>query len=216
MMHPSYRALRGLAVIALFIVLSGGPGFGADVEFRWAIMANFDKGMESLDFSKSPEVYSGTGLQIYLEHLDNCYIYLFLLDSSNALSPLYPPAKGYYSYGFPRGPIFIPPGIESFAFVPPPGIETFYLIGSDERQFQLESLTEKYLENPSYAGQHKLLLTQITDMIEGEEERSKAAEDWEEVERKIKTDAGIKKTTFRAVEVDISKFYGRTLRIDHK
>ena len=210
------RVFRGLVVIALYITLSGTHGFAADVEFRWAIMADFEKGMETLDFSKSPEVYSGTGLQIYLEHLNNSHIYLFLLDSSNVLTPLYPPAEGYYNYGFPRGPIFIPPGEESFAFVPPPGIETFYLLATVERQFQLERLTKEYLKNPGYAGQHKLLLTQIQDMLEGKEKRSKSAEDWEKVERKIKTDAGIKKTTFRAVEVDVSNFYGRALRIDHK
>jgi hypothetical protein len=209
---------RGSATLFLLLILclSGGPAYAVDVEFRWAILADFDKGMEPLDFSTTPEVYSGTGLQIYLEHLENCHIYLFLLDSSENLTPLYPPVEGYYNYGFPRGPIFIPEGEQSFAFVPPPGIETFYLIASVDRQFQLERLTEDFLKNPGYPGQQKLLLTQISDMLEGQEKRSRSAEDWEEVERKIKTADGIKKTIFKALEVDISNFYGRSLRIDHK
>ena len=214
-MRISYRGAVGLFL--LVCVLFPCPRVHAiDVEFRWAILADFGKGMEPLDFSGTPTVYSGTALQIYLEHLENCHVYLFLLDSSDNLTPLYPPAEGYYNYGFPRGPIFIPPDQQSFAFVPPPGIETFYLLASVDRLFQLERLTQEFLKNPGYPGQQKLLLTQISDMLEGQEKRSRGAEDLEKVERKIKTDDGIKKSTFKAVEVDISDFYGRALRIDHK
>ena len=107
---------------------STATAHAGDVGFRWAILADSGDGMRPLDFSGSPPiVFSGTGLQIYLEHLDNCHIYLYLLDSQDELTPLYPAEKGYYNYGFPRGPKFIPPGDQSFAFVPPPGNETFFL-----------------------------------------------------------------------------------------
>ena len=125
-----FRRSANLIIIALLTLgLFGSKVYGADVEFRWAILAESEGRMQGLDFSGVPPVvHSGTALQIYLEHIENCHIYLFLLDSSDLLTPLYPTASGYYNYGFPRGPKFIPPGDESFAFVPPAGIETFYLI----------------------------------------------------------------------------------------
>jgi hypothetical protein len=67
----------------------------ADVSFRWSVLADSTEGMQGLDFSGSPIVFSGTGLQIYIEHLKNCHIYLFLLDSGQNLTPLYPAENGY-------------------------------------------------------------------------------------------------------------------------
>lgn len=210
------KSAAHLAATVLLVILFSGRGHAEDVEFRWAILAGTDQGMQGLDFSGTPIVHSGTALQIFLEHMENCHIYLFLLDSSNVLTPLYPTASGYYNYGFPRGPKFIPPGEESFAFVPPAGIETFYLIASVDRQIQLEKLTEKFLENPNYEGQQKLLITEIEDRLAGQEKRSREADDRELVEVKIKTAEGIKKKSFYAAEVDISDFYGRKLLIDHQ
>jgi hypothetical protein len=205
-----------VTVLAILMISYGHPGFGADVSFRWAILADFGDGMQGLDFSESPAVRSGTALQIYLEHLENCHIYLFLLDSNDELTPLYPVDKGYYNYGFPRGPKFIPPGSQSFTFVPPPGIETFYLIGSAERLLQIERLTEEFLQNPGHLGQQKLLLDEIESMMDGKEKKSERSEDKETVEKKVRTDQGITKTTFQAVEVDIADFYGRKLLLNHQ
>ncbi len=194
----------------------GLSAFGNDVELRWAILAEGENGMQGLDFSTMPVVHSGMALQIYLEHINNCHIYLYLLDSSNVLTPLYPTAKGYYNYGFPRGPKFIPPGNETFAFVPPAGIETFYLIASVERQFQLEKLTEDFVNNSNSPGMQKLLLTQIEDMLKGQLKPSQAADNREEFEVKVRVGDTIIKKEFTGVSVDISDFYGRKLEIDHR
>jgi hypothetical protein len=212
------RRALGLFIIAVLSSgLYGSNVYATDVEFQWSILAETKDGsMEGLDFSDMPVVHSGTALQIYLEHIENCHIYLYLLDSSNLLTPLYPTAPGYYNYGFPRGPKFIPPGDDSFAFVPPAGIETFYLIASVERQFQLEKLTEEFIKNIESPGMQKLLLTQIEDMLIGQLKRSKSADDREKIEVKVKTADGIKKKKFSGVEVDIADFYGRKLLIDHR
>ena len=189
----------------------------ADVNFRWAIFADSGDGMQPLDFTGSPPiVFSGTGLQIYLEHLENCHIYLYLLDSQDELTPLYPDEKGYYNYGFPRGPKFIPPGDQSFAFVPPAGTETFLLIASEERLFQIERLTEEFQNHSDSIGQQKLLIGEIEAMIAEREKKSRASEDIKEVVRKTRTSKGIEKKLFKAVEVDISKSYGRRILIDHQ
>lgn len=225
MIAKSHRRPAGLVLAVLvtvgltagFWVRDGLSAFGNDVEFRWSILAETEVGMRGLDFSDSmPVVHSGTALQIYLEHIDNCHIYLFLLDSSDILTPIYPAASGYYNYGFPRGPQFIPQGDERFSFVPPPGIETFYLIASIERQFQLEKLTEEFQRNSNSAGQQRLLLTQIEDMLKDEMKRSEAADDREKFEVKVKTAEGIKTKQFLGTDVNIDDFYGRILRIDHR
>lgn len=188
----------------------------AKVNFRWAVLADSSEGMRPLDFTGSPVVFSGTALQIYLEHLDNCYIYLYLLDFGDNLTPLYPAKSSDYDYGFPRGPKLIPPGEQSFTFVPPTGIETLLLIGSAQRLFQLEKLTEEFNRSPDQMGQQKLLLDLIGELIDSKEKLSRAAEDQEKVTVKYKTAGGIQERRFKATEVNISDLYGRRLLIDHR
>lgn len=212
--------LKGLArgfLLLLLVFCFANQGHAKDVTFRWAILSDSGEGMKPLDFSGSPPiVFSGTGLQIYLEHLGNCHIYFYLLDSQDELTPLYPTEKGYYNYGFPRGPKFIPPGDQSFAFVPPAGTETFFLIASEERLFQIEKLTEEFQKHSDSIGQQKLLISEIETIISDREKKSRASEDIEDVERKIRTSTGIETNTFKAVEVDISDSYGRKILIDHQ
>ncbi len=208
-----------ICLIAVSVFAIGGvtAGYGADVSFRWAILADSGDGMQPLDFYGSPPiVFSGTGLQIYIEHLENCHIYFYLLDSQDQLTPLYPSEKGYYNYGFPRGPIFIPPGDQSFAFVPPAGNETFLLIASKDRLFQIEKLTEEFQNHSDSIGQQKLLIREIEALIGDREKKSRASEDIEDAIRKVRTSKGIETKTFKAVEVNISASYGRKIVIDHQ
>lgn len=207
--------------IGLLVLLSlpcaGSSLYAAKVSMRWAVLADSSEGgMRALDFVGSPVVFSGTALQVYIEHLNNCHIYLYLLDSGDNLTPLYPDKSGFYDYGFPRGPKLIPPADRSFTFVPPAGIETILLIGSQERLFQLEKLTQQFNENPDQMGQQKLLLSEIDTLLDSQEERSRKAEDIEKVTIKYKTAEGIQERRLEAVEVNISDFYGRRLRIDHR
>lgn len=200
----------------LLFVLSAAPVYADDVEFQWAILADSNEGMRPLDFTGSPIVFSGTALQLYFEHLNNCHIYMYLLDSRDDLTPLYPPESGYYDYGFPRGPKLVPPGDQSFTFVPPAGIEQLLIIASVERLFQLEELTETFVKNPGRLEQQKLLLDRINELIDDAEQKSKKAERKEKVVIKYKTDKGIQERKFVATEVDTKAFYGRKLSIDHR
>ena len=207
---------KPLSWVFSLIILTSTAAHGADVSFRWAILADKGKGMQPLDFSGTPIVHSGTALQIYIEHESNCHIYMFLLDSSNELTPLYPAEPGYYNYGFTRGPRFIPPGDQSFSFVPPAGMETIYLIASEERLFQVERLTQEFTEHSNYMGQQKLLLSEIETFIRDIEKKSRSREGREKVTKKTRTAEGIKKSEFIATEVDASDAYGRKLLIDHR
>jgi len=206
-----------LAALLVFVGISTSrTASAADVSFRWAILADSTEGMRALDFTGSPIVFSGTALQLYIEHLNNCHVYLFLLDSSEQLTPLYPPQKGYYDYGFPRGPKLVPPGSQSFTFVPPPGKETLLLVASAERLFQLEELTDIFNNDPSQRGQQNLLIDRVEQLIEGREKKSRAAEDIETVTIKYNDDGAIRERRFEAVEVNINDVYGRKLIIDHR
>ena len=205
-----------LAAVLLSIFCMTTTSFAEKVSFRWAILADSTEGMRPLDFTGSPIVFSGTALQLYIEHLNNCHVYLFLLDSSENLTPIYPPQKGYYDYGFPRGPKLVPPGDQSFTFVPPPGIETLLLVASAERLFQLEELTEIFNENPDQLGQQQLLLQEIEDMLAEDDSESRAAEKLEKVRVKYNSADVIKEKKFKATKVKKSDFYGRKLLIDHR
>ncbi len=215
-MIKSWITLSLSALVVFVGISTSRTAAAADVSFRWAILADSTEGMRALDFSGSPIVFSGTALQLYIEHLNNCHIYLFLLDSSEQLTPLYPPQKGYYDYGFPRGPKLVPPGSQSFTFVPPPGKETLLLVASAERLFQLEELTDIFNNDPSQRGQQKLLIDRIEQLIEGREKKSRAAEDIETVTIKYNDGGTIRERRFEAVEVNINDVYGRKLIIDHR
>ena len=198
------------------ILCTAATSFAEKISFRWAILADSTEGMRALDFSGSPIVFSGTALQLYIEHLNNCHVYLFLLDSSDNLTPIYPPQKGYYDYGFPRGPKLVPPGDQSFTFVPPPGIETLLLVASADRLFQLEELTDTFNENPGQLGQQLLLLQEIEDMLTADGSDSQAAERLEQVKVKYSSGGSIKEKKFKAIKVKRTDFYGRKLLIDHR
>ena len=205
----------GVAMLAVLCTLR--PAYAEQVSFRWAILADSTEGMRPLDFTGSPIVFSGTALQLYIEHLNNCHVYLYLLDSSDLLTPIYPPQKAYYDYGFPRGPKLVPPGDQSFTFVPPAGTETLLLIASAQRLFQLEELTDIFNRDPSQTGQQKLLLDRLEDLLQGAKKKdARAAEDLEKVTIKYKSAAGIEERRFQAVEVNAADFYGRKLLIDHR
>lgn len=218
----SRAALRLRSVIVvigftLLLILGADRSVMAErVSFRWAILADSTEGMRALDFAGSPIVFSGTALQLYIEHLNNCHIYLFLLDASENLTSIYPPQKGFYDFGFPRGPKLVPPGDNSFAFVPPPGIETLLLIASTQRLFQLEELTDIFNKDPSQFGQKKLLLTRIEDLFAANENERKASERLEKVTVNYRAVDGIKEKRFKAMRVKGTEFYGRKLLIDHR
>lgn len=203
-------------MIVLGVAAGGKNVSAADVNFRWAILAASTEGMRALDFTGSPIVFSGTALQLYIEHLNNCHVYLYLLDSSNRLTPIYPPQKGYYDYGFPRGPKLVPPGDQSFTFVPPPGNETLLLVSSVDRLFQLEELTDIFNNDPSQLGQQELLIDRVEQLLAGREKSSRSAEDIEKISIKYRGDSGIEERIFEAVEVDARGIYGRRLVIDHR
>ncbi len=207
-----------LVVLAalLFTVSAQSSALAEKLSFRWAILADSTEGMRPLDFTGSPIVFSGTALQLYIEHLNNCHVYLYLLDSSRNLTPIYPPQKGYYDYGFPRGPRLVPPGDQSFTFVPPAGMETMLLLASVDRLFQLEELTEIFNQDPNQIGQQDLLLQEIEDLLKKEGSKAQAAEGLEKVEVKYTTAEGIKEKRFKAIKVKSSDFYGRKLLIDHR
>jgi hypothetical protein len=208
-----------LLIIVLVLCGSSKSSQAADVAFRWAILAEEAGVMQPLDFSSPPVVHSGTPMQFYLEHLDNCYIYLYLLDAGNQVAALFPMTSGYYTYGFPRGQKFFPPGNRTFTFVPPGGMETFILVATVQRPFQLEKLTDELLKNPESRSQQQLLLGEIEAMIGNgkREKRSQKAEDLVSVERRSSSaDGSVTTVSFQAVEVDIGDFYGRKLLIDHR
>lgn len=206
------------AAAAVLVLLAAPHAVQADdIEFRWAILADSTEGMRPLDFTGSPIVFSGTALQLYIEHLNNCHVYLYLLDSGNELTPIYPPEKGYYNYGFPRGPKLVPPGDQSFTFVPPAGTETLLLLATVERQFQLEELTDIFLKNPGWEEQQKLLLARIDELIlKADEKQSKKVEKQRKVTIRYKADNGIQEREFVATKVDKKSSYGRKLLIDHR
>lgn len=197
------------------------------VEFKWALVARIDpEGRNKLvniakdaltkDFKLN--VVPGDKIGVYIEPVENAYIYLYLLDSRKNLELIFPTSmnKNTIESEFtPRKATYIPGKYEWFTFDENRGTETFYLIASKNRLTKLEELTNSYIDadegNKEFAKQN--LLDEFTG---------------------VKKDIAFKTTLERplsyggiirgleidiarlAVEVEAENFYSKTIRVKHE
>ena len=137
-----------LLSIILFI-----SGFAEDIPgnsicFNWAfVYKNLEDEIQSLDFSKQVNYFeSGTRLKIYLEPIQQAYIYLLLYDTNKDLFLLFPEREnGLFSEYTQGASFYIPARTKWFYLKNTGGLEIFYLIVSATRCHKLEQVIEEYL-----------------------------------------------------------------------
>ncbi|MCJ7634816.1 DUF4384 domain-containing protein [Candidatus Bathyarchaeota archaeon] len=100
---------------------------------------------------------------------DQCFLYLFQLQSSGELAKLFPNSKYVpTSNPVPGGPIRIPDGYDWFYLDDTPGTETIYLVASRWRQKTLEMLCAK-LESEDKVEEKRKIIKEILFRLEREE-----------------------------------------------
>ena len=197
------------------------------VEFKWALVARTDpegknkvvniaKDALTKDFKLN--VSPGDKIGVYIEPVENAYVYLYLLDSRKNLELIFPTSMNkstIQSEFTPRKGTYIPGKYEWFTFDENKGTETFYLIASKKRVTRLEELTKNYLD--AVERDKELAMQKLLDEITG-----------------VKKDIAFKTTLERplsyggiirgleidiarlAVEVEAENFYSKTIRVKHE
>lgn len=190
-----------------------------EIKFRWAILLDAETSVTPLDFSSTPVLQNGDMLQLYFHSEKETYLYIFLHDSSNIFTPIFPEPH-YYNYPPPTGEIRIPEGQDRFAISPPGGIETFYLLASDTRLTELEKAMENYYNDPDNIDNQAILFQEVRLLRRSKSKLSQITERGIPVSgtrRNIARTRGREKVEqFEATQVIAEGFYSKLLRLSHE
>ncbi len=190
-----------------------------NIVFNWAILHKEKSGQKkALNLKRKLLLFSGDEFKIFIQPIENVYIYLYLLDTDDNLSLLFPYRiedldDNYvlgHEYYFPQtGWAYMDENI---------GTETFYMLASSERLHTLEVLTSEYGKasgNTKKSVQAKVLaeikstfmrFSSLADLFA--EKPIPKAGTLRSLEKKDPADS--------AVQIKAENFYGKTIRIEHK
>ncbi len=191
-----------------------------EVGFRWAILQDTDTGLTALDFRSPPNLSKNTTIQIFLHPDLGTFLYVFLLDSSNEFTPIFPGEIDYYSTNQAGEKIRVPMGDSRFTIVPPAGQEKFYLIASPARLVKVEKIMNAYFTNPNDSENQAKLYNEIRLLRRKHSKLTQFTEKGIPVSgtvRNLKRTRGPEqKETFTASQVTGNGFYSKVLRVNHE
>ena len=201
--------------ISLLLILFSTSHAEPAVQFSWAVLRDTATGLQPLDFSTTPKLKSGTTLQIYIEQKTGAFIYLYLLDSTNGLTFIFPNDIKYYNSGQPSDQVFrIPPDSARFELMPPDGQEKLYLLASPKRLTKLEELTAMFLKQPGNTGRRADVIKELKLLRRQHSTLRQKTETSVPIAGTIRS-RGVNTGSFEATQVNANGFYSKILRIDH-
>ncbi|MBN2443222.1 MAG: DUF4384 domain-containing protein [Spirochaetales bacterium] len=141
------RLLFIILILIIYTSLAAEETKEGKVCFNWAFVYKDETGfLQSIDFNKQiNNLKPGNRLKIYLEPVQNAYIYVIHYDSNKELFLLFPDRKKelFYDYQSGRG-YYIPEKKIWFYLKNDSGMEFFYLIVSPTRCKDLEKALHEY------------------------------------------------------------------------
>lgn len=191
--------------------------------FHWAFVYKDEAGiLRSIDFKERiNHLKSGNRLKIYLEPVQNAYIYLILYDSKKDIYLLFPDIKnGFFSdYKAGKG-YYVPENKVWFYLKNDGGMEIFYLIVSRTRCHGLEQVIDGYLdllEKPSVSAdildnakqavlEEIRILKKRNSIFQGLKEKPLI------IAGDYRGDELIKKFIYM---IEVANFYAKTIRVAH-
>jgi len=140
------------------------------VSFSWAVfLRSPEEEVKRLDFGGPEHVAAGDLLRIYLRLHQKSMVYLYLYDSMGDLYLVFPPDPTFYKGGFQAWKdYYIPSDRGWFALDESKGVERFFLLASNDRQEDLEELTNKFLvsnHNPELKGKLLALIEKRAEVF---------------------------------------------------
>lgn len=198
-----------------------------DLRFKWSLIVRIDPGgtNEVVNIAKNIvtkktdkiSISAGDKIAMYVEPDESTYVYVYLLDSTNKLIPLFPRSlagnnlENELKLG--KG-TYIPGKYEWFSFDDKRGFESFYLLASPKRLTKLEKLTRNYVETEK---EEDLAKQEVLDEIKG----IKSAVVLETPQEKPVPFGGRVRTleidvADLTVEVKAKGFYSKTIILKHE
>jgi hypothetical protein len=185
--------------------------------FKWAfIIQKNNDDVKVLDFSKKVTLFSGDRLKIFIEPIQNVFIYIYLYDSQKQLSLLFPESFKDFNKHYKSGESYFVPREDWFMLDDNLGIETFYLLASETRLTDLEKLTMEYLNAPKRKKEiFKLnVLSEIKTVKKDFSQFKTVAEKPIPIAGSAR---GINENIEgKACQVEARQFYGKTFRLEHR
>lgn len=216
----TYRYKVLLPTLLILLFLTSLCQAAQQVRFSWALLMDTENGLIPLDFATPPLVSENNTLQLYFHPDKKTYLYVFLLDSSNFFSPVYPDTKKHYDYNPPGSPIRFPAGEDRFTTLPPAGQEKFYLIASPERLTKVEELLEECLDHPDNVDRQARLYQEVRTLRRLHSKLTQYTEKGMPVSgtmRSLNKTRGAKvPDSFEAKHIVANGFYSKILRLDHE
>ncbi|MBN1675594.1 MAG: DUF4384 domain-containing protein [Kiritimatiellae bacterium] len=219
------RRLPIVAVAMLALALTqGGCGKrptgepGAKLRFKWAFLCRDRSGAQRvLDFSGPASVHSGDAVQVFVQPIENAYVYLFLFDSAKKLELVFPPDPDFYAESARMGgEYFVPARDESMVMDADRGLEMFYLLASSKRMTALERLAREYAAAPQNAELKAQLLEQIKAVRVAHSRLTSPAEKGVPIAGSVVTRGADAAPSGQGILVEADGFYSKTLRLNHE
>lgn len=206
-------------IVASFLLIAPNESHAEKIQFNWAVLADSDSGVRALDFSTPQTLKKGSTLQLYLHPDPSTFVYIFLLDSNNSFSPLFPHIARYYDRNQPGSEVRIPAGEDRFTIVPPPGQEKFYIIASPFRLVRIEKIVETFLQNPGDIETQAKLFQEVRHLRRKYSTLTQATEKGmpvSGVRKNLNATRGSTNNTFIATQVEAFGFYSKIIRLNHE
>ncbi len=218
------RYIFQLLFITVFLLIAGAGcsseeenGGGQEMSFKWAIIIADNKGERgTMCITKNTTVFSGDLLSIFIQPIERAYVYLYLVDSNDDLSLLFPARiSDFDDYSF--GEEYRRPAIGGWPIDQHKGTETIFLLASVKRLEKLESLTKAHMFASGRAREaaKAKVIAEIKDVKRDFSGLKEFAEKPTPLLSTMRT-RGVEEETDYAIEVSAKDIYSKTIRLEHK
>lgn len=213
----------GYSLVCVLLFLPTAPVRAADsgtqdqVQLKWALVRLTATGDEEvLPFHREIPLLSGQSIKLYFNSQVEQYLYVFLVDSSEMLTVVYPPIADVGKKTEKRK-FYVPSGNNWFVLDDNTGLETLYVLASGG---PLKKLDELIITHEGKTGRkavklRKKLLSMISSLKKKNSRFAAAAEKPIAIAGTVRG-TGKSDVDEKAKPVSSPTFYSKTIRIDHR
>lgn len=194
-----------------------------EVVFNWAFVKQTRDGeLQMLDSSRVASIEPGEQLKIFLQPVQNAYIYVYLHDAQNELHLLFPRRiEDLHSRNYGNREYYLPEGEDWFVLDEAKGVEKFHLLASHERFPKLEALTKTYLDlkEKAKSSQDAIRIAMQRVLEEITRIRQQHSKLVVLAEKPVSIAGGVRGQNRAieelAIEIRAQEFYSKTFRLEH-
>ena len=213
------------AVLFLLLALTVCSPAGAEspiVRLHWALLYEEAGGvLRAIDYARSiVELRSGDRFKILVKPASSCFLYLFLHDSQQELSVLFPEGFATSEHALRADRRYRLPAPERWYYLDDkPGVETLYLIASPERLRRLEARAEEHQRRRSRPESAQAIETKYEVLDEIKRMINESSSLSSKAERPVAVAGDVRGITdedsLSGLEVVTRGVYVRTIRLRH-